>query len=57
LKRSIENEEDVKTKERMLLVLNVVYNDIIPAQTARDLHQSRAWALDWLKRLYRRTLR
>jgi putative transposase len=51
------NEEDVKTKERMLLVLNVVYNDIIPAQTAKDLHQSRAWALDWLKRLYRRTLR
>jgi hypothetical protein len=44
------NEEDVKTKERMLLVLNVVYNDIIPAQTARDLHQSRAWASDWLKR-------
>ena len=34
----------------MLLVLNVVYNDIIPAQTARDLHRSRAWASDWLKR-------
>jgi hypothetical protein len=45
------NEEDVKTKERMLLVLNVIYNNIIPAQTAaRDLHQSRAWASDWLKR-------
>jgi hypothetical protein len=50
LKRSIENEDDVKTKERMLLVLNVVYNNIIPAQTVRDLHQSRVWALDWVKR-------
>jgi putative transposase len=44
------NEHDVKTKERMLLVLNVLYNDIIPAQAARELHRSRAWAFDWLKR-------
>ena len=34
----------------MLLVLNVLYNDIIPAQAAKDLHRSRAWASDWLKR-------
>ena len=34
----------------MLLVLNVVYNGIVPAQAARDLHRSRAWASDWLKR-------
>jgi transposase len=44
------NERDAKTKERMLLVLNVVYNNIIPAQAARDLHRSRTWASDWLKR-------
>jgi putative transposase len=44
------NEPDTKTKERMLLVLNVVYNNIIPSQAARDLHRSRAWASDWLKR-------
>jgi len=44
------NEHDAKTKERMLLVLNVVYNNIIPAQAAKDLHRSRAWASDWLKR-------
>src|SRR6185312_12255669 len=44
------NEPDAKTKERMLLVLNVVYNNIIPSQAARDLHRSRAWASDWLKR-------
>jgi len=34
----------------MLLVLNVVYNNIIPAQAAKDLHRSRTWASDWLKR-------
>jgi putative transposase len=44
------NEHDAKTKERMLLVLNVVYNNIIPAHATKDLHRSRAWASDWLKR-------
>ena len=44
------NEQDAKTKERMLLVLNVVYNNIIPAHATKDLHRSRAWASDWLKR-------
>ena len=33
-----------------MLVLNVLYNEIIPAQAARDLHRSRAWASNWLKR-------
>ncbi len=43
-------EQDVKTKERMLLVLNVVYRGKISAQVARDLHRSKSWASDWLKR-------
>jgi len=43
-------ESNADTKERMLLVLNVVYDKHIPAQTARDLHRSRTWACDWLKR-------
>ena len=44
-------EQNVKAKERMLLVLNVVYQGkISAAQVARDLHRSRAWASDWLKR-------
>ena len=34
----------------MLLVLNVVYDKHIPAQTAKELHRSRTWASDWLKR-------
>ncbi|MER5175943.1 MAG: helix-turn-helix domain-containing protein [Candidatus Nitrosocosmicus sp.] len=44
------NEHDTKTKERMLLVLNVVYNNTSPAQAARGLNRSRAWASEWLKR-------
>ncbi len=44
-------EQDVKTKERMLLlVLNVVYQGKISAEVDRDLHRSKSWALDWLKR-------
>ena len=43
-------EQDVKTKERMLLVLNVIYQGKVSAQVARDLHRSKAWASDWLKR-------
>ena len=44
-------EQDVKTKERMLLVLNVVYHGMISAaQVARDIHRSKSWASGWLKR-------
>ena len=44
------DEGDVKTKERMLLVLNVVYQGKISAHVATDLHRNRAWACVWLKR-------
>ncbi len=43
-------ESDAGVKERMLLVLNIVYDKHIPAQVARDLHRSKTWASDWLKR-------
>jgi putative transposase len=43
-------EQNVKVKERMLLVLNVIYQGKISAQVARDLHRSKAWACEWLKR-------
>jgi putative transposase len=43
-------EEDVKTKERMLLVLNVVYYGMVAAHVASDLHRTRTWAGVWLKR-------
>jgi putative transposase len=45
------DEEDVKTKVRILLVLNVVYQGkISAAHVATDLHRNRAWACVWLKR-------
>jgi hypothetical protein len=44
------SEHDSNLKERMLLVLNVVYDKQIPAaQVARDLHRSKTWASDWLR--------
>ena len=43
-------ESDADVKERMLLVLNVIYDKHIPARVSSDLHRSRTWASDWLKR-------
>ena len=43
-------EQDIKTKERMLLVLNVMYQGKVSAQVARDLHRCKAWTCEWLKR-------
>jgi transposase len=43
-------EQNVKAKERMLLVLNVVYQGKVSAQVARNLHRSKTWACEWLKR-------
>ncbi len=34
----------------MLLVLNVVYRGKISAQVARNIHRSKSWAWEWLKR-------
>ncbi|MDR4512433.1 MAG: winged helix-turn-helix domain-containing protein [Nitrososphaeraceae archaeon] len=48
--RLYKSEHDTNVKERMLLVLIVIYEKQIPAQVARDLHRSRTWASDWLKR-------
>jgi putative transposase len=50
--KSYRSEADVKTKERMLLVLNVIYHSMIAVHVATDLHRNRAWACVWLKRYY-----
>ena len=34
----------------MLLVLNVVYHGKIAAHVAREIHKSKGWASQWLKR-------
>lgn len=49
-KKIYRSEHDTNVKERMLLVLKVTYDKQIPAQVARDLHRSRTWTSDWLKR-------
>jgi transposase len=54
--RSYRMEKDVNVKERMLLVLNVVYHGRIAAHVAKDLHRSRSWACQWLKRYERQGL-
>ncbi|MBV9179337.1 MAG: helix-turn-helix domain-containing protein, partial [Nitrososphaeraceae archaeon] len=43
-------ESDPKVKERLLLVLKVRVDDMIPARVARELYRSRTWASDWLAR-------
>jgi putative transposase len=43
-------EKNVNVKERMLLVLNVVYYGKIAANMAREIHKSKGWASQWLKR-------
>src|SRR3954469_16227606 len=38
----------------MLLILNVIYRGkTSAAQVSRDLHRSKAWACEWLKRYYK----
>ena len=44
------NETDVKVKERLLLILKVKNDGMIPARAAKELHRSRTWASDWLRR-------
>ena len=46
------NETDVKVKERLLLVLKVKNDAMIPARAAKELHRSRTWASDWLRRYH-----
>ncbi len=43
-------EQDVRTKERMLFVLNVIFHGMVAAHVAREIHRSKGWACQWLKR-------
>ena len=43
-------QKDARAKERMLLVLNVVYYGKVAAHVARGIHKSKGWASQWLKR-------
>ena len=48
--RFYRKETNPKVKERLLLVINIEYDHIIPAYAADELHRSRPWGLYWLKR-------
>jgi putative transposase len=43
-------EINIKVKERLLFVIKVKYENIIPAYASDELHRSRPWGLYWLKR-------
>lgn len=43
-------ESNAKVKERLLLVLRVKGDSIIPARVVKDIHRSRPWASYWLER-------
>ena len=48
--RLYKKETNLKVKERLLLVIKVKYDNIIPAYAADELHRSRPWGLYWLDR-------
>ena len=43
-------EEDPKVKERLLLILRVEGDRVIPAHVAGEMHRSRPWTSYWLER-------
>ena len=46
-------ESDVGQKERLLLILKVEGEGMIPARVAKELHRSRTWTSDWLARYHK----
>jgi len=50
LKELYRKEEDAKVRERLLLILRVEADGVIPASAAKELHRSRPWASYWLER-------
>ena len=44
------SEKDPKVKERLLLVLRVEGDGVIPAHVAGEMHRSRPWTSYWLER-------
>jgi putative transposase len=43
-------EESPDVKERLLLILRVEGDEMIPARVAKELHRSRPWTSFWLER-------
>lgn len=43
-------ESRARLKERLLLILKVEGEGMVPARVAKELHRSRSWTSDWLAR-------
>ena len=56
VKELYRREEDAKVKERLLLILRVEVDGVIPASAAKELHRSRPWASYWLRRFLKEGL-
>jgi transposase len=50
LEGAYNQEKDADARSRILLVLRVRHDGVIPAHAAGELHRSRAWATIWLQR-------
>jgi putative transposase len=46
-------ESDASLKERLLLVLKVEGDGMVPARVAKELHRSRTWTSNWLGRYHK----
>jgi transposase len=46
-------ESDAGLRERLLLVLKVEGDGMIPARVAKELHRSRTWTSEWLARYHK----
>jgi putative transposase len=46
-------EPSSKVRERLLLILKVKHDDMLPAHAADELHRIRPWSLYWLDRFSR----
>lgn len=52
MEEQYKNESDPMIKERLLLILKIKYDNIIPSQAGRELRRSRSWASKWWRRYY-----
>ncbi len=53
LDRLYKAESDPDVKERLLLILKVEGDGMVPSQVAKELHRSRTWASDWMARYHK----
>jgi transposase len=53
LEERYKKESDPMVKERLLLILKIKYDNMIPSQVGREIHRSRSWASKWWRRYIR----